>query len=609
MRLVRLTPEHDLSHVMILKILYNKVTFRHIFYVAIYLVLMILTSCENDKGIQPGPTDLISQATKEWHLANYQACDSIGRLIEQYGKESGDDLLQAKGLYYQSGYAEDVTDSEAERKIAGLQKALQLMRVNENHPLLANIYNQLGVWQLMHRRGFYTSQYYFGQAITAASNAKDRKIGIPAEMNLSEIFRITGDRLGLQHDLNLLEYAVKSGDKNLMFSAGYHCALYQTSQVTDTAQLRPYIDAMRGNENFDGIVNMIYARFFYDKRRYEEAEKYILNADTALYIDSKILYGDIESKLGNYSLSNKALMEAIDQLENQYPESVIYKIHLYRLISSNFHEMGDNARAWANLNVLDRLRTEADSLANLDKLDRYKVEYDVMRFGYELDAERLKGSRLRIMLILIVAAMIIGGVAAMLYIKKRNRLYREIVARSIEAQRLREDTLPPGPSKIMGDTANEGNDEIKNNETEDDQEAKKAYRSSLTADKSAEIFAEVRRLMEVEKVWKDKDINRDRLAEKVGCNRTYLWEVIRQHTGMGFTQYLTTCRINEAMRELSDTGNDIELKRLADKLGFQSLSTFYAAFKKQAGLSPANYRRTAREIMSKSKTKNIDEED
>lgn len=97
-------------------------------------------------------------------------------------------------------------------------------------------------------------------------------------------------------------------------------------------------------------------------------------------------------------------------------------------------------------------------------------------------------------------------------------------------------------------------------------------------------------------MWRDVNITRDSFADMVGCNRTYFTEAIKSHTGMSYTQYMNSCRIREAVRVLSEPADDTPLKNLSASLGFLTLASFYAGFKKETGMSPAAFRKTARDL-------------
>lgn len=60
-------------------------------------------------------------------------------------------------------------------------------------------------------------------------------------------------------------------------------------------------------------------------------------------------------------------------------------------------------------------------------------------------------------------------------------------------------------------------------------------------------------------------------------------------TGRTFAQYLTAVRIQEARRALAQTGRSVT--EIAFGAGFTSLTSFHAAFRRQAGCTPLAYRR------------------
>ena len=103
--------------------------------------------------------------------------------------------------------------------------------------------------------------------------------------------------------------------------------------------------------------------------------------------------------------------------------------------------------------------------------------------------------------------------------------------------------------------------------------------------------------MEQEKIYRDSNLTRDRLAELLGTNRTYLTQIITQHSGKGYYQFINSYRIKEAVKILSDPANSsYPLKALAADLGFKSMTTFYKTFQETVGMTPSMYRDTASSI-------------
>ena len=140
-------------------------------------------------------------------------------------------------------------------------------------------------------------------------------------------------------------------------------------------------------------------------------------------------------------------------------------------------------------------------------------------------------------------------------------------------------------------------DKIKNkdhegNEYEDGNE-KISHISSLTADKADLIFKQISDLFDSEEIYRDKNLTRETLAERLGVNRTYISEAIKYKTGLSYTQYIGQCRINKAIGMLLE-GCDIPVRLLAEEVGFVSQTPFFAFFKAETGMTPAAFKKTCK---------------
>ena len=134
-------------------------------------------------------------------------------------------------------------------------------------------------------------------------------------------------------------------------------------------------------------------------------------------------------------------------------------------------------------------------------------------------------------------------------------------------------------------------------ELENQESASAKYASSsLSDEKSLELFRQLEKAMREDKIYQDKTLNKDKMAELLGTNRTYLSRIINEHAQTSFTHYVNRFRIDEAIRTLSDPANDIPLKALASELGFNSISTFYNLFQSTVGMTPAQYRSKVHEL-------------
>jgi AraC family transcriptional regulator len=82
------------------------------------------------------------------------------------------------------------------------------------------------------------------------------------------------------------------------------------------------------------------------------------------------------------------------------------------------------------------------------------------------------------------------------------------------------------------------------------------------------------------------------LANLCGMSERTLLRLFKQSTGETIASFMRRIRINEARALLS--GSDLALKQIAHRLGFASHSGFAAAFHREVGTTPFDYRRNTR---------------
>ena len=107
-------------------------------------------------------------------------------------------------------------------------------------------------------------------------------------------------------------------------------------------------------------------------------------------------------------------------------------------------------------------------------------------------------------------------------------------------------------------------------------------------------------LMQYEKVYRRPDLTLPKLAGLLNCSVNHVSQVINSGFGMSFFDYLSQYRIEHAKRMLSrPDGLHQSVLSIAFTVGFNSNSSFYSAFKKACGQTPAQYRKS--HVMSEGK--------
>ncbi|MEM8550926.1 MAG: helix-turn-helix transcriptional regulator [Pseudomonadota bacterium] len=113
-------------------------------------------------------------------------------------------------------------------------------------------------------------------------------------------------------------------------------------------------------------------------------------------------------------------------------------------------------------------------------------------------------------------------------------------------------------------------------------------RSVLTDAEAARLKRKLEGLMRAERAYRDPDLSLARLAERIGCPPHKLTHLLATRLRCGYSEYVNSWRITEACELLLDTKETVLAISLG--VGFNSRSTFNAAFKAQTGTTPSAYR-------------------
>jgi AraC-like DNA-binding protein len=118
----------------------------------------------------------------------------------------------------------------------------------------------------------------------------------------------------------------------------------------------------------------------------------------------------------------------------------------------------------------------------------------------------------------------------------------------------------------------------------------KYERSSLTLVEAETCLACLQHLMESKKLYLNRELTLDELAEKCDISKHHLTQAMNTKLNKNYYQYVNEYRVKEACRQL-EKGYDENFLQLAYSSGFNSKTSFNTYFKKVTGLTPQRYQK------------------
>ncbi len=115
--------------------------------------------------------------------------------------------------------------------------------------------------------------------------------------------------------------------------------------------------------------------------------------------------------------------------------------------------------------------------------------------------------------------------------------------------------------------------------------------SPLNPHFAEECIEKLRKLMEQDKIYREEEISVQSLAVKLSIQPYQLSQLLNDELGQSFPDLINSYRIREAGEiMLSPQGTEKNISSIAQDVGFNSLTTFYSAFKKHTGKTPKQYK-------------------
>jgi AraC-like DNA-binding protein len=116
-------------------------------------------------------------------------------------------------------------------------------------------------------------------------------------------------------------------------------------------------------------------------------------------------------------------------------------------------------------------------------------------------------------------------------------------------------------------------------------------RPILTDERLSRTATKLTRALSTNELYADNTLSLRKLSDITGVTKNHISETLSQHLGVNFFDFVNSQRSAEAERLLAET--DLTILEIGLEVGFNSRSTFNAAFKKHVGSTPSSYRANA----------------
>lgn len=505
------------------------------------------------------------------------------RSVERGGATAGDEVF-ACCYVGQSAFFLNQYDTATRY----LERALALAQRENDVWGMGAAYNGLGQLAVCARKDYLRALECFTQGVRVLEGSPYPSLYYVAMSNLALTYGHRNDPAGLPYARRVLEYGREQRDTMHIFYGTYACAaMYYLMGHYDRALV-----------NISETVGLVDR--FYDKTGVYTLSANILHAtgqqqaaaahfriaasqldrsEATSAVDYYLGYGRFLVDAGRYGEAVGVLRDGIAAADRS--GNTVSRYLLYRNLSLAYRRMGAYREA---LDCFEVYHMESDSIFCVERersLSEMQVRYETQKKESQLRQKQYEVLRERRKVQ--VAGLLAAAIAAVLLVvwvlyRRKNALYLRIVSQYREAIR-REKSLA-----------------ARDREPGTPQPGEQYARSSLTDEKSRMLFLELERLMRNERIYRQQDLTKERLAELAGCNRTYLSQVVNEQTGMNMVSYINSFRIQEAVEMLSDEQGRMPLKAVAIEAGFSSLSTFYKLFKQTVGMTPLKFREKVAEL-------------
>ena len=528
----------------------------------------------------------------------YQETERVCQEILQNTVWGGQEWFYTYALIYQ-GQAR-IMLGKTQEGLQDLLGAKRLAEIQHNDSALCSVYNGLGLYEQNVTCDYYRSLNYYREGCDIAERCGHRLLYCLLVANIAEVLTLRNEEAGLEYAEKCYLLGRQNNDPYLIYCGAISMArnLCLNRKMEEAWRYTREADRLSKRYDFKNRSDIYntYGEIALEAGDYMKAGLYYEQAirehgfSQAAYVVSTYV------GYGRALIAQKKYKSALEKLQigkeiSEKNITSLFRREVYLLLSACYDRLGEPKEA---LEYYKRYTAESFRLYNEDKERTEKelmVRYETEKRNKELAQKNmlLQKEQNRVMA-LVGITFVVLIVVLLFYInyRRKNRLYKQIVRESVDwlakerqfSKRIAEQEKQL--QELIGKAAAV--------------DGGRSSGSSLNKDSQQELFGRLERLMQNDQVYKNSLFTREKMAELLGTNRTYLSQTINEQTGLTFTHYMNKYRIEEARRILADPQDDTPIKAIAADLGFSSVTTFYTLFKAVVQMSPDQYRKHARSL-------------
>lgn len=528
----------------------------------------------------------------------YQETERVCQEILQNTVWGGQEWFYTYALIYQ-GQAR-IMLGKTQEGLQDLLRAKRLAEIQHNDSALCSVYNGLGLYEQNVTCDYYRSLNYYREGCDIAERCGHRLLYCLLVANIAEVLTLRNEEAGLEYAEKCYLLGRQNNDPYLIYCGAISMArnLCLNRKMEEAWRYTREADRLSKRYDFKNRSDIYntYGEIALEAGDYMKAGLYYEQAirehgfSQAAYVVSTYV------GYGRALIAQKKYKSALEKLQigkeiSEKNITSLFRREVYLLLSACYDRLGEPKEA---LEYYKKYTAESFRLYNEDKERTEKelmVRYETEKRNKELAQKNmlLQKEQNRVMA-LVGITFVVLIVVLLFYInyRRKNRLYKQIVRESVDWLAKERQF-----SKRIAEQEKQLQELIGKAGAVD---GGRYSGSSLNKDSQQELFGRLERLMQNDQVYKNSLFTREKMAELLGTNRTYLSQTINEQTGLTFTHYMNKYRIEEARRILADPQDDTPIKAIAADLGFSSVTTFYTLFKAAVQMSPDQYRKHARSL-------------